>query len=34
MYEIKKNKETKNFELKTVDFNFHQSLCKVGKIQF
>ena len=34
MYEIKKNHETKNFELKTVDFNFHQSLCQDGKIQF
>ena len=34
MYEIKKNKETKNFELKTVDFNFHSSLCQDGKIQF
>lgn len=34
MYEIKKNHETKKFELKTVDFNFHQSLCQDGKIQF
>ena len=34
MYEIKKNNETKNFELKTIDFNFHPSLCQDGKIQF
>ena len=34
MYEIKKNKETKKFELKTIDFNFHSSLCQDGKIQF
>ena len=34
MYEIKKNHETKNFELKTIDFNFHQSLCQDGKIVF
>lgn len=34
MYEIKKNNESKKFELKTIDFNFHQSLCQDGKTIF
>ena len=34
MYEIKKNNETKAFELKTIDFNFHSSLCQDGKVVF
>lgn len=34
MYEFKKNNETKNIELKTIDFNFHKSLCQDGKIKF
>lgn len=35
MYEIKKNKDNnKKLELKTIDLNFHQSLCQDGKIIF
>lgn len=34
MYEIKRNSETKELQLITIDYNFHSSLCNDGKIIF
>ena len=34
MYEVKKNKDTKEFEFKTINFNYHSSLLTDGKVIF